>query len=584
MTRNAGRCTLRAGFGEPDETIAAAIEEGAMLAGARGAPDRAADLLRAAIALTPGSGAGTGMRRLALASFLTRAGDLEAAVTQYRSLLDIEAAGLRPRVLRLLAEVRLQQNSLDHAVELLEASLAQPDIEILDRVAGKIILTYVLVQTVGPAAARGHAAAALLLVRQHQVAPLQATAIAVNQMAGYLSGEGVDGAEMQNAVELEAAMPAGPSVLSAALIWANLDFWNGDLHRAADSLQRLVASLEVLGDEVGQVYPLMLLTWVEAQRGQMGAAEAASRTAFDVAERIEAPALLAMAIMARAAARRNRADDDAMEDCRRAIELCEQSGWRMGDTWPLGLLGSIAWSRGDAATCVTTLAPLYERMRDAEFADPGLTTWLADLIEAYIALGDLDTATRLLDDLETASARLDRAVGLATAARCRALVVARAGRTTDAIAACAVALHRLNRYRPQPIELGRTFLVLGRIQRRAKRRADSRASLSRARQLLEPVDAPEWIAQVDGELARIGQRGHANELTQVELRAAVLAAAGLTNREVADRLFLTPKSVEGVLGRAYDKLGISSRAELGAWAARKVGCRRQVTQEGASLR
>ena len=61
------------------------------------------------------------------------------------------------------------------------------------------------------------------------------------------------------------------------------------------------------------------------------------------------------------------------------------------------------------------------------------------------------------------------------------------------------------------------------------------------------------------------------ELTATEQRVAELAAAGLTNRRVAVAVFMTPKSVEGVLARVYRKLGVRSRAELGAtMAARRA--------------
>ena len=67
------------------------------------------------------------------------------------------------------------------------------------------------------------------------------------------------------------------------------------------------------------------------------------------------------------------------------------------------------------------------------------------------------------------------------------------------------------------------------------------------------------------ELDRIGLRRAApGELTASERRVAELAAAGLTNREVAARLFMSPKTVEANVARAYRKLGIRSRAELGA--------------------
>ena len=54
------------------------------------------------------------------------------------------------------------------------------------------------------------------------------------------------------------------------------------------------------------------------------------------------------------------------------------------------------------------------------------------------------------------------------------------------------------------------------------------------------------------------------ELTATERRIAELAASGLTNRQVGERSFMSPKTVEANLARVYRKLGIASRAELGA--------------------
>ena len=67
---------------------------------------------------------------------------------------------------------------------------------------------------------------------------------------------------------------------------------------------------------------------------------------------------------------------------------------------------------------------------------------------------------------------------------------------------------------------------------------------------------------------RLGlRRGSGDELTEAELRVAELAATGRTNREIAAALFMSPKTVDANLGRVYRKLGIGSRAELGAWVA-----------------
>ena len=63
----------------------------------------------------------------------------------------------------------------------------------------------------------------------------------------------------------------------------------------------------------------------------------------------------------------------------------------------------------------------------------------------------------------------------------------------------------------------------------------------------------------------------ADELTESERRIAELAAAGMTNRQVAEAAFVSPKTVEANLARVYQKLGIRSRAELGARMAARSG-------------
>ena len=76
---------------------------------------------------------------------------------------------------------------------------------------------------------------------------------------------------------------------------------------------------------------------------------------------------------------------------------------------------------------------------------------------------------------------------------------------------------------------------------------------------------PLWGERTRAELARVGLRRAApDELTENERRVAEHAASGLTNREVAAQLYMSPKTVEANLARVYRKLGIHSRAELGA--------------------
>src|SRR5207244_5252814 len=102
-------------------------------------------------------------------------------------------------------------------------------------------------------------------------------------------------------------------------------------------------------------------------------------------------------------------------------------------------------------------------------------------------------------------------------------------------------------------------------ERRARRRASARQALEQALEIFERVGAPLWAKQAQEQIERLGlRRGAGDELTAGERRVAELAARGLTNREVAAELFLSPKTVEANLSRGHRQLGMLSRAELGA--------------------
>jgi DNA-binding CsgD family transcriptional regulator len=186
-----------------------------------------------------------------------------------------------------------------------------------------------------------------------------------------------------------------------------------------------------------------------------------------------------------------------------------------------------------------------------------------------IGLGDLDRGEGLLERLEGWSHTTGSVWTLATAARCRALLLAARGGTQDAIRALEEAIGH-HQHLAMPFELGRTLLIMGQMQRRAKRKLAARQHLERALGIFESLPAPLWADRTRSELSRIGLRPPAPlALTATEERVAVLAASGHTNRQVAQALFLSPRTVEANLARVYRKLGLSSRAELGAAMARR---------------
>jgi DNA-binding NarL/FixJ family response regulator len=114
-----------------------------------------------------------------------------------------------------------------------------------------------------------------------------------------------------------------------------------------------------------------------------------------------------------------------------------------------------------------------------------------------------------------------------------------------------------------PFERARTLLVAGQAYRRHKQWGRARRALDEALASFELLGAQRWTQRARSELARVGASPPAgDELTETELRIAQLAASGLSNREVAERAFVSVKTVEANLTRAYRKLGVRSRAAL----------------------
>jgi len=123
-----------------------------------------------------------------------------------------------------------------------------------------------------------------------------------------------------------------------------------------------------------------------------------------------------------------------------------------------------------------------------------------------------------------------------------------------------------------PFEAARTLLIQGQILRRTNQRRAAAGALGEAQHIFESLGAPLWSRRARDEAGRLGARRNAGAwLTPSEREVAELAARGLTNREVAKRLFISPKTVEANLSRIYSKLGIRSRAELGRVMAEASG-------------
>jgi len=118
-----------------------------------------------------------------------------------------------------------------------------------------------------------------------------------------------------------------------------------------------------------------------------------------------------------------------------------------------------------------------------------------------------------------------------------------------------------------PFDLARIQLAYGSHLRRGKRTTDARRQLADAAEIFHRLGATPWAARAEGELRATGitvakaDTGLAS-LTPQQRQIALLAAAGHTNKEIAARLFLSPRTVSTHLYQVFPKLGITSRAAL----------------------
>ena len=183
----------------------------------------------------------------------------------------------------------------------------------------------------------------------------------------------------------------------------------------------------------------------------------------------------------------------------------------------------------------------------------------------HAALGDAEQARRLADEQLQLARGLGRPRMLGTSLRASGLVVG-----GDAGRAQLRAAVQTLEHAQAPLELARALTDYGAALRRAGQRVKARAQLERGLDIAHHCGARRIAAQARDELMTAGAKPRRDAitgrdaLTPGELRVARLAIEGLTNREIAQALFVTAKTVDTHLSHAYAKLDISSRRHLAA--------------------
>jgi DNA-binding CsgD family transcriptional regulator len=542
---------------EPDERLAADLEDAAVRAGHRGAVSAAATLLRRSTALTPDRRI-RARREVALADAELVTGHPDSAREVAGDALPrLTDPGTRGRAQLVIGGALFAQGRGVEAAEVLAdaaAALAA------DPVGSADALLWAL-----DAAMLAGRAEADKIATIPRPAPAAEPRISDLLLAGYQARftRGYDAAAtpLRAAVRALCADDLGPA---AELMWL---FGAG--FAAAGSLWDDQAMLDISD------------RWVRAVRS-VGAVPMLS---------------LALATRALADSLTGRLDQaaDRWAETRELMTASQLRGIFGIDSYSQGLL--LAYRGEIAAARAAALAQIRESTARAQAvpADAGkFIVAIADLhagqnraaVDAALPVikDDLPFAAELtLPELIEAAVRSDQrkvaedafailadrtktagtswALGLR--ARCRALLE----EGSAAEAQHAEAIGQLERSRAA-VDLARAHLLYGQWLRRAKRRRDARRQLRIAEDMFQVMGAARFAEEAGNELRATGERARTRtpgtelDLTPQEARVANLAASGATNNEIAEQLFLSPSTVDYHLGKVFRKLGVTSRTQL----------------------
>lgn len=335
-----------------------------------------------------------------------------------------------------------------------------------------------------------------------------------------------------------------------------------------DAAEQLVSKLEDLAGRQGSTMELAALAYprmlIAAGRGDIQQLEEEAAASLEGARlgwgigKLNADSFLALARLERderVAALRMLDPEDAEPEFGDAL---------MAPVW-LEARGELRLAGGDPEAALEDFERSGRLRSESGFETPALSwmPWRSGAALALMRLGDRDAAVRLVEaELELAEQTgITRAIGYSL----RTLGLVKGDEGIELLGR-AVETHEAS---PSKLELARSLTAYGSGLRRSGQRRDSREPLRRALVLADECGSVRLAGYAEIELEASGARvrplalSGIESLTPGELRVARLAGEGLTNRQIADELFLSRKTIEHHLSRTYRKLGIASRTELG---------------------
>ena len=338
--------------------------------------------------------------------------------------------------------------------------------------------------------------------------------------------------------------------------------WSECYDDVSPLLDGSIAAARATGDSGRFAVGLAHRGWVALRRGDLAAAEADTRTALD-ADALPAPTfyrVLNAGILLDTLVERG--DLDEAESALASIERETESGSLTAVVLRFGR-GRLRVAQGQIRDGLADLLAVGDMMVRANVTCPSFLPWRSEAATVHLTLGEAEAAARLAEE-ELALAQAFMAPrAIAVALRAAGLVTG--GQRGEAQLRAAV-----EQFARAGAGLGRAHALtdLGALLRRGNRRREAREHLRVALDTAHRVGALPLAARAETELRATGARprrlvlGGVESLTASERRVAELAGQGLTNREIAQSLFVTARTVEGHLTSVFRKLGVDSREQL----------------------
>ena len=502
---------LALGTNSPGEEIAGILDNAARHAASRGAPEAAAALEERATRLTPTAHSGTARERtVRAADYHFRAGEIARSRELVQSALTACPSGpSRTSLLLRLATIHYHQSGWPLAEQTFrQAAEDASEVPALCAHAQQELAFARLVAGDLPAAS--HWARESLDSAERAADPrLVAHSLSRIAMFEFLQGNGSPPGMLERAETLAASAeePIGRlPMLDPTLVTGLVLKWCDRLDEARLKLADRYRKALDRGDEASLPFLSYHLSQLECWAGNWDAAEEYAAEGCRVADESHQLPMRPATLYSLALVRAHRGQvQDARELAGEALALAETTGNVPVRSMAVSVLGFVALSLDDYQTAHSHLGRLAEATAAAGLGEPSVVKFLPDEIEALVALGKVDLARSLTRQLEERGKSLGRPWALATGSRCRAHVAIVDGDLQGAWTACNQALSQHEQL-PMPFELGRTLLIKGMIERRARQKSAARDSLGAALVIFEHLGAPLWGDKTRRELSKIAMR------------------------------------------------------------------------------